>query len=125
MRRDLDLVRDILITVEGADQPVDDTVLCRDGRTLAEVAFHVELLRERGLANGSVRYDGLAGFPVSVEVSGLTWEGYDYLDAIRSNKVWKKAKDAIADSVGDTSLSVVKQACTMVATGMIKAHLGM
>lgn len=55
----------------------------------------------------------------------MTWEGYDYLDAIRSPQVWNKAKEAISMAVGDTSLSVVKQTCSMVAMGLIKVKLGM
>lgn len=55
----------------------------------------------------------------------MTWEGYDYLDAIRSPQVWNKAKEAISMAVGDTSLSVVKQTCSMVAMGLIKVQLGM
>ena len=62
---------------------------------------------------------------MSLEVGGLTWEGYDYLDAIRSPQVWNKAKDAISKAVGDTSLSIVKQTCTAVATGLIMSNLGL
>lgn len=62
---------------------------------------------------------------MDVRIFSMTWDGYDYLDAIRSPQVWNKAKEAITKAVGDTSLSVVKQTCAMVATGLIRSQLGM
>lgn len=125
MMRDLDLVRKILLVTEAADRAVDESSLlesccCKDMRQLA---FHVELMTSYGLIVGKVDYDGVSGTPISVEVSSITWEGYDYLDTIRSPKVWAKAKETIAKTVGDTSLSVVKEACKMIATETIRANL--
>lgn len=124
MRRDLDVVRFVLMTAEAADGPVGEGELlggCDDMRTLA---FHVELMRSRGLIEAEVDYDGLGHEPIALEVASVTWDGYDYLDAIRSPKVWARAKRAIADAVGDTSLSVVKETCKLIAMGMIRAELG-
>lgn len=124
MKRDLDLVRNILVTAEKSDGPVDAGTLLNCCSDLRVIAFHVELMRENGLIRADVEYDGLADAPMDVTVDGITWDGYDYLDAIRSDKVWRKANDAISSSVGDTSLSVVKETCTMVATELIKTSLG-
>lgn len=125
MRRDLDLVRCILLTAESEDGPVGEGALLECCDDMARLAFHVELMDSRGLIAGKVGYDGLRHRALSVEVSSITWEGYDYLDAIRSPKVWAKAKGVLAETVGDTSLSVVKEACTMIATEMIRAGLGL
>ena len=125
MKRDLDIVRSVLLTAEAADRPVDESALlgcCGDMRRLA---FHVELMHGRGLVDAAVSYDGFGEQPLSVEVRSVTWEGYDYLDAIRSPKVWARAKAVISEAVGDTSLSVVKEVCTMIAIGMAKASLGL
>ena len=48
MRRDLDLVRDILIQVGEADGPVDYEEL-GNGRPAALVAYHCVLMAQRGL----------------------------------------------------------------------------
>lgn len=124
MKRDFDLVRCILVTAESADGVIGESILLNCCDDMGKLAFHVELMDRRGLIVGKVGYDGMRRDPVSVEVTSITWEGYDYLDAIRSPKVWAKAKETIAKTVGDTSLSVVKETCTMIATGMIKASLG-
>lgn len=125
MKRDLDLVRCILVTAESADGAVDESVLLNCCDDIARLAFHVELMDSRGLVVGKVGRDGMRRHVMSVEVSSITWEGYDYLDAIRSPRVWSRAKEAIAETVGDTSLPVVKEACKMIATEMIKTGLGL
>lgn len=124
MKRDLDLVRDILLIVEKADGTVYDAGLCDKRHGIERVALHVELMRERGLIEAKVDYDPGCDEPINIEIYRLTWEGYDYLDTIRSETVWRKAKAVIASAVGETSLSVVKETCAMVATELIKAQIG-
>ena len=124
MRRDLDIVRYTLMTAESAEVGVDETTLCSSRYDINQIAFHVELLRDYGLVEAEVSYDGFGEEPLGVTVSRLTWDGYDYLYAIRSAKVWGRAKDAISKAVGETSLSVVKQTCTVVASALIKKQLG-
>lgn len=124
MRRDLDLVRCILMTVEKADGPIGFDVLSECCGDIGRLSFHVGLMHSHGLIDAEVDSDGF-GEPMDVRISSMTWDGYDYLDAIRSPQVWNKAKEAISKAVGDTSLSVVKQTCTMVAMGLIRGQLGM
>lgn len=124
MKRDLDLVRCIVMSVEKADGPIEYDVLSRCCGDMGKLAFHIGLMQSHGLIVSEVDCDGF-GEPIDVRISSMTWEGYDYLDAIRSPQVWNKAKEAISKAVGDTSLSVVKQTCSMVAMGLIKGQLGM
>lgn len=124
MKRDLDVVRAILITAEKADGPIGFDVLSRCCDNMEKLAFHIGLMQSHGLLVAEIDRDGY-GEPVDVQVSSMTWDGYDYLDAIRSPQVWNKAKDAISKAVGDTSLSVVKQACATVATELIRIQLGL
>lgn len=124
MKRDLDLVRCILMSVEKADGPIGYEVLSRCCGDMRKLAFHIGLMQSHSLIVSEVDCDGF-GEPIDLHISSMTWEGYDYLDAIRSPQVWNKAKEAISMAVGDTSLSVVKQTCSMVAMGLIKVQLGM
>ncbi len=123
MKRDLDIVRGLLIAAERADAELDVLAACDGAIDPKLTAFHVELMREHGLVDAEVSYDGLLHEPTCVTISRITWRGYDYLDAIRSSKVWKKAKDAISKAVGDTSLSVVKETCDLLALSMVKTQL--
>lgn len=73
MKRDLDLVRSILITAEESDDPVGfDTLLECEQRV--EACLHVELMRSRGLVEAIVRYDGPTRSPMDAEVSSVTKE---------------------------------------------------
>lgn len=125
MKRDLDLIRSILITAEDSDGPVRFGTLLECEPDASKLAYHVELMESRGLVAATVRYDGLGRRPIDVEVSSVTWDGYDYLDAIRSPKVWEKAKEAVSAAVGEASISVMKDTCQAVARSMITSYLGM
>jgi Hypothetical protein (DUF2513) len=48
----------------------------------------------------------------------LSWEGHDYLDAVRDPKIWKMTKEA-TDKVGSWAFELVKE----VAKGLIKSEL--
>jgi hypothetical protein len=125
MKRDLDLVRKILLMSEDAPGRIDEVKLAALDDDADKLAFHVQLMAEHGLIVGSVTYDGFRTRPLSIEVHRVTWQGFDYLDAIRSPKVWDKAKRVIAESVGETSLSVVKQTCQAIAWQMIQQQIGL
>lgn len=123
MKRDLDLVRIILLNTENEKECLTTSNLLELEYEPKTIAFHVELMAARGLITSKVTYAG-SGSPVQIDIYGLTWEGYDYLDAIRSDKVWLKAKEATASSIGDTSLAVMKDVCTALASSLIKSSLG-
>lgn len=124
MRRDLDLVRSILIYVEKAEDEVDAEDLVTDGWPFEIVAYHVRLMAHHGLVDLSDDTRDMNGETLSLVVSGLTWGGQDYLDAIRDPKVWAKVKKTVKEAVGSTTFEVVRQTGTMVAMSMVKAKLG-
>ena len=123
MRRDLDLVRDILIQVGEADGPVDYEEL-GNGRPAALVAYHCVLMAQRGLLDlGLVRRDS-GGDYVILQVNGLTWDGEDYLAAIADPGVWKKAKAEAAKVAKSVTFEVLKTAAVLIVQQQIKANLG-
>lgn len=117
MKRDMDLVRAILLTVEDADGDLDGSDLVEISGSRERMVFHVELLEAHGLLRASVRR--VTGpLVASVTVRGLTWEGYDYLDAIMSDRVWSRAREAIARELGGASLSIVRTVCERCAVSL-------
>lgn len=123
MKRDLDLVRAILITAENADGPIGGDVLLSIEPDAKKVAYHLELMQAHGLINVAVKYDGLNHVPYMLELRSVTWEGYDYLDAIRSARVWDKAKASMMGAIGEVSLSLAKETSLMVARQLIQQQL--
>ena len=130
MKRDLDIVREILLQVEKSDGylTINDLFDIRDKQkdckyTDKEIVYHVELLFAQGFIDGNIRRD-MNGDITDSSIDGLTWDGADYLESMRDSRVWNKAKSTIKKAVGSTTFDVVKQTCTLVATQMIKSNLG-
>ncbi|MDJ1006476.1 MAG: DUF2513 domain-containing protein [Paracoccaceae bacterium] len=96
MKRDNDFLRDLLFEIEAQD----DFVFSHQS-TLGEAAeerrrvYHIHLLCDAGFltrtAGGGYR---------------MTNQGHDYLDAIRSDTVWNRTKDAAA-KIGGASLGML------------------
>lgn len=118
MKRDMDLVRSILKQTELADKPLEFGMIAHDGYSDAELAYHVELMQARGLLDASIT-KAWSGDVVHGRIEALTWDGLDYLDAVRSDRVWEKAKDAISKTVGSTTFGVIKTVCCKVAIDLI------
>lgn len=125
MKRDLDLVRSILIYVEKAEDEVDAEDLVTDSWPFEIVAYHIRLMAHHGLVDLSDDTRDMNGETLSLTVSGLTWDGQDYLDAIRDPKVWAKVKKTVKEAIGSTTFEVVRQTGALVAMSMVKASLGM
>ena len=126
MKRDMDLVRSILFKVEDADGPVKANDLVTKEHGAAEIAHHLCIMANHGLVATSSEftvYNG--GEDVTGTVESLTWDGYDYIDAIRDHTVWAKTKDAVEKAVGSTTMDIFKETAKLIAMGAIKAQLGM
>ena len=123
MKRDMDLVRDLLIRIEEADKPLQlDDFYVYDDFSGAEIQYHLKLLAGAGYIDASFRYSDNKLYYGSV--SGLTWDGQDFLDVARSDKVWTRSKKAIKKAVGSTSFSVIKSVCVAVAEKCVISTLG-
>ncbi len=124
MKRDLDLVRSILIYVENAADEVDADDMATERWPIETVAYHVRLMAHHGLVDVSRDARDMNGNTIELTVAGITWDGQDYLDSIREPKVWGRVKKALAGTVGSTTLDVVRQTASMVALAMVREGLG-
>ena len=95
MKRDFDLVRKILLEIEAA--PIEVTNFSFNTLEgyddMAVVNEHIDLLIDAGLVKGAVMR-GLSGI-VAVSIQGLTWKGYDFIDAAKDDSIWTKAKETV------------------------------
>ena len=118
MRRDFDLVRTILKTCADSLEPVDARVFVDDAHPFELVVYHVHIMEEAGLVES--RIINAAGLvPVDATVGPLTWDGNDFLDAVRSDSIWSKTKQRIASTVGSVSFDVLKAVAVKVSTDML------
>lgn len=123
MKRDLALIREILIYVESHNAPPSGSYLVPNhfetGTTVLDLALHVAIMIDGGYLLGEWHgmdlqfEEGRGPNPVNRVrekplIYGLTWKGYELLDSIRDKTVFEKISH-VASKVGNTSLSFINQ----------------
>jgi hypothetical protein len=114
MKRDMDLIRKMLLEIESRDDvfiPSDDPADYR------RIAYHLLQLNEGGLITGIEATESVGG-ELLVHVATqprLTWAGHEFLDLARNETVWADAKEKVGDSVGTVSLEIMNQLLTQIA----------
>ena len=116
VRRDMDLVRRILIDVSESNEPLKAAAFVTDTTLFATVVFHLELMNEAGLIDATFARS-LGGSDVTV--NRLTWEGSDFLDAVASDNVWTQTKTKIAKTVGSAPFEVIKALAVKISTDLL------
>jgi len=122
VKRNMDLIRELLLKIEEnpemdgtrefyLEAPSDLGIA---DHSTEEVAYHLALLINAGCVDGAVAIAN----PMQV-VRGLTWNGHEFMDNIRSDTFWEKAKTHFATlpSVGLTVVAAWIE-------GEIKKHFG-
>ena len=106
MKRDLDLIREILLAIEKKtdDNFISAQELDITDHTDAEISYHLLLLLDSGYIVAKPLYGDntvQAWF-----ITRLTSKGCDYLDTVRDPKVWRYTKSMI-EKAGGVTLDVV------------------
>lgn len=116
MKRDMDLVRKILIEMEEWPPYPGNRRIEIEGYTDEQITHHIGLMTQAGLihALNASSFDGEAWLPQSI-----TWEGHEFLDAARSDSVWNKAKDLAKRNAGTLTLEGLKIALGVVVKAAI------
>jgi hypothetical protein len=102
MKRDLDLIRLVLLNIESGTPPDELAAYTEE-----QVLYHCHLAIEAGLVEGRALHNS-ARVIVAARMDRLTWEGHDFLDAARSESNWSKAKETIHKAGGSWTFEVMK-----------------
>ncbi len=106
MRRDMELVRKIMLVLEASDRRLDSSTIRITGHAAECITEHLRLLDEAGLIEGIRAY--------SVEHSlkwielRLTWGGHDFLDAARNEVLWMETVAQVRHRTGAVPFDVLK-----------------
>jgi len=122
MKRDMEVIRKVLIAIE--EQYVDVAIynLEIDGLDMQTTAYHCKILHDGGYISdfgAQCADDELYSFGVS----SLTWQGHEFLDAIRDETIWKKTKSTIAKKGLPLVIDVVKDVASAIIGEMTKAAI--
>ena len=116
MKRDMDLIRDILLQIEASDSdPLECIELKIQGRTDLEISYHLMLLKEAGLIEA---IDFSADDNTDFQAQSLTWTGHEFLDTARDNTVWNRARKEIGSNVSSVSLNLLTEKLTTIIKDM-------
>ncbi len=119
MKRDMSLIRDVLLAIQDLGTAGEVTELGLPGRSRDEVGYHVALLLDAGYLDGSSI--GTKGDPYGFIVRRLTWEGHEFLDLARNEPVWRKAIARVSEAGLDVSITVFKT----LLTSLVSQALGL
>ncbi len=116
MKRDMDLIKTILLYLEENARP-DQWIrgLNVEGYTEDQVYYHIKLLTETGLIEG--RDAGIDQYFMWY-ASTLTWEGHEFLDSIRNEAVWNKIQEIVKEKGGSISMEVLKSLAIKVSESL-------
>lgn len=124
MQRDWEIIREILTCGED---------VCGHGRMLQtsdfpaeriwEISYHIELLLDAGLISANMHRSSDGSAP-SFRVSRLTWDGHEFLDAIRNDTIWQKTKASFVNNGISMTFDLIKSVASGFTAAIVKLHLG-
>jgi hypothetical protein len=122
MKRDDDLVRNLLLDLEMADRVITGQHVV-EGYSQEQVSYHLALILQAGLAQGPRPTYSVGNadptIPAAVAVLRLTNEGHDFISTIRSDTVWERTKLKVKEVGGDVSLSILKEIGLQVSRSLL------
>lgn len=123
MKRNWETIRELLSKVEECTAPTDTVRLNSfPSERAAEISYHMSLLIEAGLVNG--QESKTIGPAIKDFIAQrLTWEGHEFLDAIRSDTVWQKTKKRFVEQGISMTFELVKAVAKEAAVSLIKGTL--
>jgi hypothetical protein len=123
VKLDHDLVREILIQIEEKDQHLEEMLTIEvGGRSRREINYHLCKLAEGGLIDGFLNKN-LGHHPDGREFLPrcLTFPGHEYLNAIRSDTIWRQVKSRGGDGLANMTFGIIQS----LATKFTAAQLGL
>ncbi len=114
MKRDMNLIRRILLEIEASDQvsvPGDDPEAYR------RIAYYLLQLQDGELITGIDSTESVGGeMLVLVKTQlRLTWSGHEFVDAARSEELWSEAMEKSRSAVGTISFGMLTELLTHLA----------
>jgi hypothetical protein len=101
----MDLIRRIALAV--ADMQHGEILSDLDDVDERDFFLHASWMEEAGLVKASIH--GYLEGGGSVAISRLTWDGCEFVDAVRSDTLWKKAKTEVLKPAGSFTFGILRE----------------
>lgn len=126
VKRDMDLIRNLLIKVEEVYEPgagsINFSKIRIDGYDDKVIAEHLLLMKEAGLIRNINVKQYVTGSTM-LSIGNLTNEGYDTLEKFRNDTVWNKTKEIARDKGLPMLIDIFSQVASTVIAGITEGTL--
>ncbi|MFC0686408.1 DUF2513 domain-containing protein [Novosphingobium clariflavum] len=104
MKRDMELIRQILLEIE-ADDDVFAAIPRIKGKSLKLTRYQIDMLVSEGYLSEHMEEN--YGTPIELGFQ-ITWKGHEFLETIRDPVIWSKTKDG-AKKAGTWSVTLLME----------------
>ena len=118
MKRDMDLVRNILLKVEEHEHGHAPRKVEIEGYSDEQIGYHAWLMGEAGLLHVADTTCMDSPSPVAIPTS-MTWEGHEFLEAARQSSTWEAAKEKISKAGAGLTFEVLKAVLVAISKGAL------
>ena len=120
MKRELELIRKIILSIEDSESAWAPRIMPFDVYTAAQIGYHSWLVVDAGLARGGETTHMGSDGPEAV-ISSLTWTGHEFAEAARNETRWNTAIAVVREKTGTVTVAVL----TQVLVNLMKQALGL
>ena len=120
MKRDLELIRKLVLAVEDNPAGFAPADIQIEGFTEDQIGYHSYLVVDAGLATGA-DVTTLESNGPEWKILHLTAAGHDFADACRDETNWRKAMGIVKMKAGSVTIDIMKQ----LLTSLLKSTLGL
>lgn len=117
MKRDMELVRDLLLLIENNDDRRELKI--PDDWNREVVAYHLKILDQAEYVKNNTKWAD--NQPMRL-IASLTWDGHEFLDSIKNNNIWIKTKEGIKGKgfeLGSVPIDVIKDYAKLQAKNLL------
>lgn len=99
MKRDMDLVREILLFLEDDNKEYYDgedgtyMLINIEGYSKKEVDYHLTIMKDEEYLKGDLPF--AEGKFITHSGVRISWKGHDFIDTFQSDTIWNKTKEQI------------------------------
>lgn len=108
MKRDMELVREILIFFEEKETPGLVEIPPIEGYDDLTIKTHLVMMHDAGLLRCEPVKSSSSDRVIYVIPFELTWAGHDFVQMMRDDNLWKKAKEYVIMPGASWSFEILK-----------------
>ena len=119
MKRNLDLIRHILLVTENSEnERLSSEDYTTSDFSIDAVTYHLNLLVDEDLIKTQEFHPINSMLPLHF-VMRLSSKGHDFLDSIRDDKIFNKTKKKMLEVAGNTTLDLVFSVATQITKSLL------